>query len=307
MATLAPCQKRKARRVSWQDTLPVVRGAAVSSALPGHVIPRSWFSQAFTDLDIWLVCSGRIDLHDSQGKVRVLTRGAVVLLRPGEDFELRVVGDEPYTNAFIHFDLVDAQGRVAPISRLTLPPTVGYVQDSYFFEATMRRIMFLQYNPRPSEAQASRQLAGYLLKGLLRDYDFAQKIFAEMPLAGIEKHHQQKAEAALSWIYLHPEVRISAAELAKKFGYSQRHFRRIFYQTHGKTPGQIFIEVRIDRAKKLLIGSALNVSEIALSLNYENVFYFSRQFHQVTGLSPMEFRRQQKSASADIIPPLKSR
>lgn len=299
----APMKRQAFQKVPWSDGTPIVRGAAISSALPGHIIPRGWFARAFTDFDIWLICSGRIELADQQGSIRVLTRGAVVLLRPGEDLELRVVGDEPYINAFIHFDLLDAQGRVIPCDRVALPPTVGYVQDSYYFEATMRRIMFLQYQSRSVEVDASRELAGHLLHGLLRDYDLAQKIPGEALLTGIEKHHRQNADAALSWIYLHPEARFSASDLARKFGYSQRHFRRIFFQSHGKTPGRTHIEARIDRAKKLLIGSALNVSEIALSLNYENVFYFSRQFRQITGLSPIEFRRQQKSALQEINPP----
>lgn len=282
--------------IPWSEATPAVRSAAMSSASPGYVIPRNWFSTVIMDFDLWLICGGRIELSDSHGVVRTLTRGAVILLKPGDDFELRVVGSEPYTNAFIHFDLLNAKGGVIPHRQVALPPSVGHVQDIHYFEAVMRRIMFLQYQLREQKTASNdapiRKLCGHLLKGLLYDYHFSQRAAANAPQAGLEMYHRQKADAALSWIYLHPGTRISAAGLAEKFGYSQRHFRRIFREAHGKTPGRALVEAKIDHAKKLLSGSALNVTEIAASLNYENVFYFSRQFRQIAGMSPLKFRRQ---------------
>jgi AraC-like DNA-binding protein len=293
VAEIPGTKRRQTREIPWAETTLAVRQAAMSSALPGHVIPPDWFAK-LTDFDLWLVCGGRIELRDPQGATWVLTRGAVVLLHPGEDWELRVVGGEAYTNAFIHFDLLDTQGKVLPSSRVVLPPSLGYAQDSYYFEATMRRIMFLQDQSGLAEEESSRRLAGQLLQGLLNDYDLTQRRAERTALVGIEKYHRQRVDAALSWIYQHPEDHLSAADLARKFGYSQRHFRRLFFQAHGKTPGQTQIEARIDRAKKLLMDSVLNITEIAFSLKYENVFYFSRQFRQVTGLSPVNFRRQRK-------------
>lgn len=284
------------QRISWLEATPVVRSAAMSSAPPGYVIPRSWFTTRIVDFDLWLICGGRIEWSDARGETRMLSRGAMILLKPGDDFELRVVGSEPYTNAFVHFDLLNARGRTLPHRQVALPPTVGHVQDTHYFEAVMRRIMFLQYrlhNPESASHDAQiRKLSGHLLKGLLYDYHFSQRADGNIPQAGLEMHHRQKADAALSWIYLHPGTRISAAELAEKFGYSQRHFRRIFREAHGKTPGQALVEARIDHAKKLLSGSALNVTEVAASLNYENVFYFSRQFGRIVGMSPLKYRRQ---------------
>jgi AraC-like DNA-binding protein len=283
------------RRIHWSEATPVVRQAATSTAPPSYVIPRAWFTEHIVDFDLWLVCEGRAELVDANGTKTVLTRGSTVWLAPGAGFELRVDTSGPYTNIHVHFDLVDRSGRVIPHRRVETPPATGFIYDIHYFESTLRRIMFLQYQCEQSDLEARAALQtqmSLLLKGLLYDYQLALKAADSTPMAGIQKHHSGMISSALSWLYLHPESALSAADLANKYGYSQRHFCRIFRHATGKTPGQVLIEAKIDHAKKLLATSALNITEIAESLRYENVFYFSRQFKQVTGMAPVEFRKR---------------
>lgn len=287
--------RRSTKKIPWSETTPVVKSASMSSAPPGYVIPRTWFERALVDLDLWLICSGRVTLEDNQGNTLPLSRGAVILLRPGDLFELRVGPDTTYANAYVHFDLLDSTGRILPPDRLELPPTISHALDMPHFEATLRRIMYLQYQLQsadPTQASALRNLSAHLLKGLLQDLELSQQRPEIPEQNSLQKAHAQLASAALSWIYLHSNSRLSAAELAQKFGCSERHFGRIFRQACGRSPGQALIEARMDHAKKLLADSSMNVSEIASSLHYDTVFYFSRQFRKSTGLSPLQFRRR---------------
>jgi len=280
------------RRILWSETMPVVNHAGVSTAPPNYVIPRRWFERV-ADFDLWLVCDGCVELTRSDSTKFVLTRGSTVWLAPGDIYELRADASGPYTNAYIHFDLLDQKGRVIPHDQIETPSSTGYIFDMHYFESTMRRIMFLEYQRDRTDAttRAALQMqASHLLKGLLYDYQLAG-LFPNSPTAGTKQRYSQIVSSALSWLYLHPKSTLSAVDLAKRFGYSQRHFCRIFRKTTGKTPGQALIEAKIDHAKKLLASSALNITEIAESLSYENVFYFSRQFKQITGKAPLEFRK----------------
>lgn len=283
------------KRIPWAEATPVVTRAGRSTARPGYVIPKNWFVEHIVDFDLWLICEGRAEMTNQKGEKTLLTRGSAVWLAPGELFDLRVDANCSYINTFIHFDLLDKAGKIIPPAQIKKPATIGFVHDIHYFESTMQRITFLLYQHKQSDRKtrsAIQTQASHLLKGLLYDYQFAQKA-ADFPLkAGIQKHHSQMISAALSWLYLHPASALSAAELAKKFGYSQRHFCRIFREVTGKTPGQVLIAAKVDHAKKLLAASALNITQIAESLSYENVFYFSRQFKQVTGVAPMEFRNR---------------
>ena len=290
--------KQSAKIIPWSEFTPRVTQVARSTAPPGSVIPRKWFRDHIVDFDLWLVCAGRVELIDSQNHATPLSRGSVVWLRPGCDFELRVDESGPYTNAYVHFDFYDENQRLIPPQNIATPPTFGYTEDMHYFDATLRRMMYLHYQQeRGQEAgpSALHDQVSRLLCGLLHDYELGHRPGPPANEASSEPHAQM-ISSALSWIYLHPQSGGSAAGLARQFGYSQRHFCRIFRQFTGKTPGQALIESRIDHAKKLLATSALNVSEIADSLHYESVFYFSRQFKQLTGLAPAAFRRASQHA-----------
>lgn len=281
----------KQKRLPLSDTTPVVRIAAVSTAQPGHIIPSSWFRK-LTDFDLWLVCSGKVEAHDEKGQAVILQRGSVVCLAPGDVFELHVKPPAPYTNIFVHFDLIDANGRRLNRKEVLLPPVIGTIPDIAYFESTLRRMMFLLYHYRNSDTGISTHVQkelSCLLKGLLFDYHLSSRELAGA--SGVQKAHQQMVSSALSRIYHHPGSVLSAAELAREFGHSQRHFCRLFRLITGKPPGRTLIEARIDHAKKLLATSAMTITEISESLKYENIFYFSRQFKKVTGLSPKDFRK----------------
>ena len=70
------------------------------------------------------------------------------------------------------------------------------------------------------------------------------------------------------------------------------YFRRKFKIIFGISPSQYVRKIRIDYAKELLMLNQYSVSEIAAMTGYENVYYFSRIFKEITGMSPTEFRKK---------------
>lgn len=73
-------------------------------------------------------------------------------------------------------------------------------------------------------------------------------------------------------------------------GYSR--FRKIFKNYTGLSPGQYYIQLKIDRAKELLNEHSLSVKEIAFKLNFESYFYFAKLFKEKAGLSPTDYRKR---------------
>lgn len=77
------------------------------------------------------------------------------------------------------------------------------------------------------------------------------------------------------------------SKLNYKYGYISNLFSNSTY-----TSIENFIRIqRTERAKQLMISSALTCSEIAWKLNYSSVAHFSSQFKKVTGLTPTAFQR----------------
>ena len=88
--------------------------------------------------------------------------------------------------------------------------------------------------------------------------------------------------------------------LSKKIGYEYSYISRIFSSNTGYTIEKYFSLQRIEKTKELIKYDELNLSEIAYKLNYSSVAHLSKQFKQVTGMSPSEFKKQQNSQRKGI-------
>jgi AraC-like DNA-binding protein len=101
---------------------------------------------------------------------------------------------------------------------------------------------------------------------------------------------------------------MSIDKIAASFQLSEKHFRRLFKQETGVSPYQYHLEMRIYRAKEMLLGTAMTVKEISARLHFQNPFHFSHAFKQKTGLSPTQWRRgvplpQDRPMQQKIAPP----
>lgn len=72
-------------------------------------------------------------------------------------------------------------------------------------------------------------------------------------------------------------------------GYS--YFRKMFKQYTGIAPLQYHLDLKIRRAKEMLISTDQSIKEIAFELEFHSIHYFSRLFKKKTGRSPSEIRR----------------
>jgi transcriptional regulator GlxA family with amidase domain len=87
--------------------------------------------------------------------------------------------------------------------------------------------------------------------------------------------------------YMYP---ITLTELAERYQISAGFFSSQFRKQTGMSPIDYLIRFRVRRAKELLAASRYSVREIAQSVGYAYVYYFSRLFKQHTGFSPSQLR-----------------
>lgn len=85
----------------------------------------------------------------------------------------------------------------------------------------------------------------------------------------------------------------SAADVAKRFGYSADYLNLIFKRQTGHTLGELILRLKMQKAAALLKSTALSVDEISALLGYQNPTNFIRSFKKYAGQTPLQYRKSQ--------------
>lgn len=126
-----------------------------------------------------------------------------------------------------------------------------------------------------------RVLLGYLMRGN-RQEEIDDKMI------------NNRIKQAVQRIEHHYMEEFFIKEEAQALGFSLSQFDRLFKQMTGKSPVLYIMELRVNRAKKLLGDGSYSVAQISNAVGYKDPYYFSRVFKKVTGISPAEYRKMIK-------------
>lgn len=101
-------------------------------------------------------------------------------------------------------------------------------------------------------------------------------------------------DAMVSFMERNLSTKMTLQALAEEFHVSTSYVKRIFAQYKQCGAIHFFTLMKIDHAKQLLREQESNVSQIAETLGYDNIYYFCNQFKHIEGMSPLEYRRSVK-------------
>ena len=88
---------------------------------------------------------------------------------------------------------------------------------------------------------------------------------------------------------------VTVDDICKTFGCSRSYFSHTWRSSVGKSFREYLLDLRLDNAERLLALSSLNVTEIAFSVGFLDSNYFSNLFKKRHGVSPLVYRKSQKS------------
>jgi AraC-like DNA-binding protein len=90
--------------------------------------------------------------------------------------------------------------------------------------------------------------------------------------------------------------------LARAAHASTAHFSRSFKRAFGETPHRYLLRRRIERAKELLRGTELSVTEVSLEVGFRSLGSFSTGFRELVGEPPSEYARRWRATPPPPIP-----
>ena len=82
--------------------------------------------------------------------------------------------------------------------------------------------------------------------------------------------------------------------IAKELKYSVVNLSKLIKNYSGKTFKEMLQEKRLDEAEKLILNTDIPVTEIIFSVGYENTNFFYKKFNEKYGVTPREYRLNNK-------------
>lgn len=211
-----------------------------------------------------------------------INAGDVILLFPGEWHRYKAEPAQVWESYFIGADglMLDnlQQNQVFQPENPVLSIGFNQLILNYFLEV----IDLVQVEKTGYQATG----AGILHQLLAELFTMNQRI----------NHFDNKKERRIQQakvIFLqHVNKNITADEVARELGVSYSLFRQEFKKFTGFSPADYFIDLKISKAKAMLLHEEIQVKEVAYQLGFSSDQHFSKVFKKRVGVSPGAFRQQ---------------
>lgn len=224
---------------------------------------------------IWYVREGAIMVDREGGRDRV-SANQIYLLPQGMTHRAYLAGKPPLVMTSLHFF------GFHPLAYALTDSVSLFPVDCPFPEYWKRSLDRLS---RCTEAGGSSE--SYIDKLI---FSLLLTLAPQMTVKRADRDYDKRVVSVINRIRKDYPRELSAADLAWQVNLSESRLRTLFKKDTGLTPGQFLIKYRMERACRMLLGSAKPASQIARECGFLNRMYFHQQFKKRYGVSPARYR-----------------
>jgi len=203
---------------------------------------------------------------------------------PYHDRMLLTFDEEPFASFFSYYGDLDIRHFFSKHEGVLALDTEGQQQvESLLLDIASE----LREKQEGFRFAAMAKLSGLLIYAMR--YSAQNESGPAAVLASTPKH--KKVAEVASYIVENCAEADSLNTLASRFYVSKSYLSRIFREVTGYTVNEYINIHRIKKARQLLTGSSLNMTEISQELGYDSITYFEKVFKKYTGTSPLKYRK----------------
>ncbi|GIP22825.1 MULTISPECIES: AraC family transcriptional regulator [Paenibacillus] len=232
------------------------------------------------------------------GKEYVQHPGDIMLLKPEDAHESRNGGPGAMTYYCIHFDSDERALR----ELLLRDERRDFTHDSPFARAirpSLDKLISLALHEGEWKLQTKMitlsvvfELFGAITgclseQGSMAPANQRSSRIAKTIAASLERVVAERAEGEAA---LDEDTGETVQSVISGLGYSPSACSRMFQSVYGMSPRQYLSQLKLKKAKLLLMQPELSVEKISRLLGYGDIAHFSRQFKRWTGEPPGKFR-----------------
>ena len=222
-------------------------------------------------------------VHNGKGRYRIGNRvypagmGDLFYCPPQEIDDIMADSADPFLLSGIEFTCGDSL-----FPQTNLPPAVNLLPDPFCISLVREMVREYSYGMNRGETVCSHLLTVLILRA------------ARLWQRGASDK-RNVVSAMLDYIRDNLDREVTHAELSREFSYHKNSINRLLMESTGMSLKNYQIDLRIKKASVLLAYSDKSIQEIAGLCGYQNVSFFSRQYKQKTGATPLQFRKEGRS------------
>lgn len=162
--------------------------------------------------------------------------------------------------------------------------------DSTFIPELLNEILKEHETEAYGYELAIKNHIGRIFLWILRYFHETSKDFIHSSLTNITT--MERLQPAFDHVQEHFDEEIKATEMAALCNMSSSYFSRTFNQQMGMNFNEYVNYIRITEAEKLLVSTAMNITEIANAVGFSTTSYFIQLFKTYKNISPKQFRKE---------------
>lgn len=221
---------------------------------------------------ITLILSGEMEWV-GEGEHFILRAGDLLLQEKNDTYQLKVTGDDPAEYIVISYlaEPIEHLRSLLP-RRFYHTPRLSKYKD--LFEETVRLSGSLASCAGTRLCAAVQDILCCVIQEYARKSSAPENSFAEHAMLFMEQNFNLPLPCDL---------------IAAEVGISPSHLRSLFKKEYGTSLVTALNEIRIRHAKNMLKSGAFTLREVASQCGFQNEYYFSRVFKEITGTSPGKY------------------
>jgi AraC-like DNA-binding protein len=214
-----------------------------------------------------------------------LTEPCFIVTRPNEHHAYEYDPFQPSRHLFLHFDFDGNSDAASNLQILQQGGPSCIPIGNELLVGMMKQILYIAY----SFPERLQQRGSSLLLALLSEINGH---IVDQPQTKQSNRIPPQIVKAMDYIEKHLDEPLSIDALAHRVGWTHEHFSRSFVRYMGRTPREMIIQRRIDRACQLLLYEEQSVKHVAYAVGFTDENYFCRVFKTVKGITATKYRKK---------------
>lgn len=234
--------------------------------------------------------TGTLMADDSSGRTQTyhIKSGQGFLLFPGQIATHSSDENLPWEYTWLEFDGL----RVREMLEIA-----GLSKDSPIYRASSKDLRMNMLNEMLYIAEHADESPFHLIGHLYLFLDYLTKSSNTMKMKQGGRQKDFYIKEALSFVEQNFQNDISVEDIAACCGLNRSYFGKIFRDAMGKSPQEFLMNYRMAKASELLKLTQLSIGDIGNAVGYPNQLHFSRAFKNIYGISPRNWRNQNRIMS----------